>query len=315
MRPGDVAPFEIIVMSPPEFDDYSLVVSGSATYQQSSRNYTLLSTREYIDVLDNLVLVGEFRSDEAINTRFVEAIVTFYDSDGNVYDVDSSYAAVDILRPGQKSPFRVSVEYSPEIADKRIQFEGRETYEESSRNYTLLSTREYIDVLDNLVLVGEFRSDEATNTRFVEAIVTFYDGDGNIYNFDRGYAAVDIVRPGQQSPFRVSVDYSPEIADKRIQFQGQETHTEPRTDLVVVSSSTFIQYEALHVVGEIRNDGSTLATSVEAIVTLYDSEGRIWNWGWDYVDDIEPAEVMPFEEVFFSHWFGYETYEVFVQAE
>ena len=315
MRPGDVAPFESVVISPPEFDDYSLVVSGRATYQESLRNYTLLSTREYIDVLDNLVLVGEFRSDETMNTRFVEAIATFYDTEGNVYDVDTGYAAVDTVRPGETSPFRVYVDYSPEIADSRVQLEGQETHGEPPRNYTLLSTRDYVDILDNLVLVGEFRSNETANTKFVEAIVTFYDAAGNIYNFDRGYAAVDIVQPGQKSPFRVSVDYSPGIADKRIQFQGQGTHTEPRMDLVVVSSSTFIQYDSLHVVGEIRNDGSTLATSVEAIVTLYDSGGPIWNWGKDYVDDIEPAGVMPFEGVLFSHWFGYETYEVFVQAE
>lgn len=104
--PGQNSPYVIVRTTPPGYSRYELAVQYSTTTEVPVPPLAILSTREWTDSLGDLWLAGEVQNTTASTLKYVKVIVTLYDLAGTVVNVDYTYAYVDQLLPGQKSPFK-----------------------------------------------------------------------------------------------------------------------------------------------------------------------------------------------------------------
>jgi hypothetical protein len=82
----------------------------------------------------------------------------------------------------------------------------------------------------------------------------------------------------------------------------------------VVNSSASVQGDILTISGNIRNDGTTEASDVELVATLFDAANQVVNAGTSAPDTLPPGATRPFLVVFSWHWEDYDRYELQVQG-
>jgi hypothetical protein len=52
-------------------------------------------------------VVGEVRNNTTVPMRYAKIVATLYDNAGMVVDTDFTYTELDVIPPGDKSPFRL----------------------------------------------------------------------------------------------------------------------------------------------------------------------------------------------------------------
>src|SRR5918994_1712666 len=67
----------------------------------------LLSSSSYVDSIGSLHVVGELQNTSPEPREFVEIVATLRGPSGNILDSSYTYSDVEVLRPGEKSPFDV----------------------------------------------------------------------------------------------------------------------------------------------------------------------------------------------------------------
>ena len=72
-------------------------------------NVRVLSASNYYDGSGYFNVVGEVQNTLGTNVKNVEIVTTFYDSSGAVIAADYATTEIDILKPNQKSPFKLGV--------------------------------------------------------------------------------------------------------------------------------------------------------------------------------------------------------------
>jgi len=140
------------------------------------------------------------------NVKFVKIIATFYDAAGSVSGTDFGYTSIDILTPGQKSPFTVLYEATAAHASYRLQVQWRATSDQPIGGITILSSGERDSSTSYRRIFGEVRNDSGGPLRFVKIIATIYDASGRVVGDEFGYAALDDLPAGQTSPFEILVE-------------------------------------------------------------------------------------------------------------
>lgn len=168
--------------------------------------------------------VGELLNTGDRNAEFVECIVTWYSQSGEIVGTDFSYAMLDIIRPGEKSPFKVILLKAKGTPQKaRLQWQWKETDEEPSRAIAVINKTGYFDYdLGYFKLNGEVKNQGNKPAKYVEIIATFYNKDGKVIDADFTYSSLDVISPGATSPFEVFVpDNNQEIKSYSLIAQTQ----------------------------------------------------------------------------------------------
>lgn len=180
----------------------------------------VLSSFDYQSSTSYRRLVGEVQNNTGQNIEYAEVIATFYDGDGRVSGTDSGYTSIDILTPGQKSPFTVLYEASQPHASYLLQVQWRATASQPIRGITILSSGERDSSLSYRRIFGEVRNDSGGPLRYVEIIATIYDADGRVVGDESGYTALENLADGQTSPFEFLVEKRGGVRYE-LQTQGQ----------------------------------------------------------------------------------------------
>lgn len=170
----------------------------------------------------------------------------------------------------------------------------------------LMGTNDYLDDLGNLHLVGEVHNDMHHNVGQIRVGVTFYDDAGQALESTTGGALLDLLAPGQRSPFVIVWEDPGDWKRYSIHATARPTTEGPKAGLTVVHSYARLDDKGFyHVVGTVRNDGMTAAYYVEAVISLYDSLGKISNAGFAHA---KPSRIAPGTAASFDCVFEYYPY-------
>lgn len=164
-------------------------------------------------------------------------------------------------------------------------------------------------------LIGEVLNNTGRNVEFVKIIATFYNASGQVAGTDSGYTTVDILTPGQRSPFTVLYEASQPHASFKLQVTWSPTNDQPVTGVVILSHgwrSSSTSYNRIF--GEVRNDSGGPVDFVRIIATVYDAQNRVVGNDGCYteIDRLEVGGTSPFECV--SEKQGGVRYELQVRA-
>ena len=111
VRPGQRAPFAIVVLDPPAgLDHYALQLEWVPTQAQPLGGVTIVSSsvRDTGDG-DTGHIVGEVHNESGGSVHFTKIVATLYDTDGRVVSVSLAYTRVVTLGAGESSPFEMVV--------------------------------------------------------------------------------------------------------------------------------------------------------------------------------------------------------------
>ena len=111
LRPGQRAPFRVLVAPPPSgYDRYTLQVDWGITPDQPPDGITILSHWSRAGSSPgSRSIEGEVRNDSGGPLDTVEIVATMYNSAGTVVAVKSELARSDSLAAGETSPFEILV--------------------------------------------------------------------------------------------------------------------------------------------------------------------------------------------------------------
>lgn len=77
------------------------------------------------NVLEKLEIIGDLTNTGDQPLKYTELIVTLFDADGTILGVETTYAKLQTIEPGQTSPFRLmATAAGDDVASYRIQIEG-----------------------------------------------------------------------------------------------------------------------------------------------------------------------------------------------
>lgn len=77
------------------------------------------------NVLEKLEIIGDLTNNGDQPLKYTELIVTLFDADGTILGVETTYAKLQTIEPGQTSPFRLmATAAGDDVASYRIQIEG-----------------------------------------------------------------------------------------------------------------------------------------------------------------------------------------------
>ncbi|MEA3337391.1 MAG: FxLYD domain-containing protein [Chloroflexota bacterium] len=272
------------------------------------------SDQLYVDIVGGgLHLVGELRNASEVNQGLLRAVVTLTQNDQIVHTA-SAFAMLTPLRPDERSPFDIGLGTPPNFDDYTLAATGSETDSEPLDDFALLSTNTFTETNHLQAVVGELRNDMSSNARFVVAVGTFYDNNGDIWRADQNTTMLQVLAPGQRSPFKLAAVEPDEIASYVVEPRGFPTTVQADADLTIVTSAATIQDETLLVSGQVRNDGSDLANDVRVVISLYSSSGHILNADFVQMNTLAAGAVQPFEVTFSHGWQGYDHFELQTQG-
>ena len=228
----------------------------------------------YIDTVNGgLHLAGEIRNGTASVQSFLRVTVRLLQGSQVVREFQQS-ALVFNLRPGELAPFDLFMGTPPLFDTYTVTPSGQASTTAPVDQFTLLSQRSYNDQ-GVLRLVGELRSDLLSNAGLVQVVGTFYDANGKVWHASQTYTLLNVLRPGQRSPFVLTADGAAQIVQSRLLVRAIANVAAPRSDLAVLSSSAAVQGDALVIAGQVRNNGATSASNVQVVASLYNAGGQI----------------------------------------
>src|SRR5919106_4933502 len=206
---------------------------ATPTTSSSNGTVSILSSSQYSTEFGSTYIVGEVRNDLSDVVQFVQIVGRFYDSNGLLIDTDFTYTDLDLIRPGEKSPFRLII--SDETVAQRIDnytlaVNWDPVFADPSAvaAATVLTIQEgehRINEFGWYEIVGEVVNGGTDDTEFVKVVATFYDETGQVINTDFTYTDPSDIPTGQSAPFELTVtdeDMSDDIQSVKLSAQSQD---------------------------------------------------------------------------------------------
>jgi len=150
-------------------------------------------------------IVGEIINEAGYDAEFVEIVATIYDEGGNFVNSDFAFIALDIVPAGGKACFDLGTEANPLYHRYELQVQGYPAEVEPQPTIQLLShapSTEY----GWFHVKGEVQNTGDRSAEFVEIIGTFYDAAGIVIACDFTFTELDVLAPGQKSPFDMGLE-------------------------------------------------------------------------------------------------------------
>ncbi|NIO71183.1 MAG: hypothetical protein GTN71_19660 [Anaerolineae bacterium] len=179
----------------------------------------LMSSHEYEDDLGFITIVGEVRNDLQMNVGKVLVTATFYNASGDVIEEASTSTMMDILLPGQRSPFALILPRPVDLWEYSLRITARPTLEQPLAGLEVVQSHAYEDQVGFYHVTGEVENTGQRTADRVQVIVTLYDKWGKIVNAGFVYSEPRPVRPGEKAAFDCSFNYYPLVKDHAIQVE------------------------------------------------------------------------------------------------
>ncbi len=176
----------------------------------------------------NAFIVGELKNNFNYPVEFVKVIARLYDSKGKLIDTDYTYSYLDVIKPGQKSPFKLLV-LDDNIASRinRYSLEVSSRHADSAlpKGLKIQRGEEGVNGYGWYQLVGEVTNTGTRTAKFVKVIATFYNKAGKGIDADYTYTEPSDLAAGKTAPYKVTLldeDISSKVKSISITAQSRQ---------------------------------------------------------------------------------------------
>lgn len=153
LDPGATGPFRVTITGPragtDDLANYQIYIDAETTDAAGPFNLTVSDAKNYQDDFDSLHLVGQVKNDGTQNLS-VYLVAGLYDDAGNVLDAVSLTLPVDVLKPGEFSPYDFTYWSIVDnttgmlgaIKEYSVQVDGWWTYETTTEQFDMTTAND-----------------------------------------------------------------------------------------------------------------------------------------------------------------------------
>ncbi|OGD53152.1 hypothetical protein A3K80_04440 [Candidatus Bathyarchaeota archaeon RBG_13_38_9] len=183
----------------------------------------------FVSSVGTFHVVGEVENMGSQSVAFVTITGTFYDSNNTMIVTESSFATLEIIPPGVKSPFQVIVtdqnqaekvhNYSLAVTDSSV------TTKNLTKTLIILSNSSHISLSGFLNIVGEVKNNGSSESTSTRVAATCYDENGKVVAIESGFTDPPNLNPEQTAQFNLMVNnenQSAKVDNYAFQVQSSE---------------------------------------------------------------------------------------------
>lgn len=176
----------------------------------------LLSDNDFTDDLNTLTLVGEVRNDSNLDVGQTDITVTFYDAAGSVTGVAHGETLLDIIPPGEKSPFHISLTHPPAFASYSLRGIARPVLPRQSAQLAVVELRRFEDAAGFFHIKGVIENVGSSVAARTKVAAIIYGRDGGVINVGFTYVDPPTLAPGEQATYDVLFAYYPKYLTQQV---------------------------------------------------------------------------------------------------
>lgn len=163
----------------------------------------ILSLSLAVDSIGTRIISGEIYNNTGRNVEFVKLIANLYDRNNAFVGSRFTYAMLDIVRPGGRSPFQVYIS-DIDFTSYHFQVESTPTNDEPVDGLVLVSVGDRPATIEHWhYIYGQIQNTSSQPMKFVQAIATIYGADGKVVDAAYTYTQLDTLDPGVTSAFEI----------------------------------------------------------------------------------------------------------------
>lgn len=309
---GEQSPFELQVQDDQgEIASYELAVSSRST-DDSPVGDRVLQTQGVTTAQDSIGyyhVKGEVSNNGDRPARSVEVIGALLDQEGTIQGVSFTFTNPEDIDAGATASFdlqedaeqRSFSEYRLWIQPASLGERGAESGSPSGPQMEIVSNNSYRDDIGYFNVVGLAENTGGMNGSFIEVSGTFYDSNGDVVQTSSTFGARDITPSGEETPFHLQVqDDNAEIVRYKLDISAKATDNSPPGDGKLSTQGTTKSTDSIgyvHVRGEVVNEASKSAKSVQVIGAFYNEAGEVVGTEFTYTDpdNIPAGETASFD--------------------
>jgi hypothetical protein len=169
-------------------------------------NIAVLSHQSHLSSSGIYYIVGEAQNIGSQPQEYVKITATFYNLNGTMIGADYTYAELDVIYSGSKSPFLISYAETTQIPQIDHYTLSASSLTAASRpaNLKILSHNSYVNS-GYLHVIGEIQNMGTILTKYVKIVATFYDQTGEVVGTDYTYSDPSDIASGQKAPFELTL--------------------------------------------------------------------------------------------------------------
>jgi len=178
---------------------------------QAYADFSFHNQFSYVDETKIMHILGEIRNDSDSAMKNVRIMISFYDKEGNLLDQYQRTPALQVINPGESSPFEI-LYLDPDSVERVANFtttaQGQDT-ELKETELEIISSNSRLDILGTYYINAVARNNGQEEASNAILIATLYDKDSRVIAIGRALAEAgrgsSNITAGSEAPFGIAV--------------------------------------------------------------------------------------------------------------
>lgn len=188
-----------------------VVVLALPIAQQAYAEFSFHNQFSYVDETKIMHVLGEINNESDTAIGNVHVTISFYDREGNLLDEFQRVPALQVINPGESSPFEIlyiDQQTVDSVANFTVSATGQST-ETKEKQLKIISSNSRLDVLGIYYINAAARNEGQETATNAIMIATLYDRDGRVVAVSKALAeggpGSSNMTAGSQAPFGIAV--------------------------------------------------------------------------------------------------------------
>lgn len=176
----------------------------------------LVSDNNFTDNFNTLTIAGEVRNDSNLDVGHTDITVTFYDTTGTIISTATGETLLDILPPGETSPFLITLTQPEGLASYSLRAVARPVTPKLSAQLVVVEVRRFEDEAGFFHVKGVVENVGSTVAKRTKVAAIIYGRDRGVINVGFTYVTPPTLAPGEQAAYDVIFTYYPRYLTQRV---------------------------------------------------------------------------------------------------
>lgn len=176
----------------------------------------LLSEHNFTDNFNVFTIAGEVRNDSPVNVGRTSITITFYDVSGAVIGSAAGETMLDVIAPGQVSPFLITLSRPPTLSSYSVRATARPSAANSVPQLSVVEVKRFEDNAGFLHIKGQVSNVGTTISKRTKVAAVLYGRDGRVINVGFTYVHPPTLAPGETALYEVVFSYYPRYFSQKV---------------------------------------------------------------------------------------------------
>jgi hypothetical protein len=176
----------------------------------------LRSDNNFTDNFNTLTVVGEVQNDSNLDAGQTDIAITFYDDAGAIVGVANGQTMLEVIPPGEISPFIITLTRPPGLASYSLRAVARPVTPKRSTQLSVVEVKRYEDDAGFFHVKGVVKNVGNLTARRTKVAAVIYGRDNRVINIGFTYTNPPTLSPGATGTYDVTFTYYPKYVTQTV---------------------------------------------------------------------------------------------------